>query len=110
MKTFIKKSGENDTKNSQRSYFLLLMFIVLFVIQGMAESDAAVEAKKNLEHESFLSYIFMIVGFIAIIAIAWFSAMKKKSGGNETNAHHHPTHHHHHHNIHDKRYGTHHAR
>lgn len=109
MKTFIKKSVENDTKNSQRSYFLLLMFMVLSVVQGMAESDAAVEAKKNIEHENILSYVFMVVGFIAIVAIAWFSAMKKKSGGNETGAHHPPTHHHHH-NIHDKRYGTHHAR
>ena len=87
---------------------LLFMFTVLSVVQSMAQSDALAEAQKNAEHQNTMSYIFMAVGFIVIIAIAWFS-VKNKSGTTTTH-HSNPTHSHHNHSSHDKRYGTHHAK
>lgn len=109
METFIEKSSKSDIQSRLRTFSLLLMFTVLSALQSMAQGDALTEAQKNAEQQNLMSYIFMAVGFVVIIAIAWFS-VKKKIG--ETGTHHHSPHHppHHHHSSHDKRYGTHHAR
>ena len=108
METFIEKSSKSDIKSRLRTTSLLLMFTVLSALQSMAQSDALTEAQKKAEQQNFMNYVFMAVGFVVIIAIAWFS-VKKKIG--ETGTHHHPPHHHHHpHSSNDKRYGTHHAR
>lgn len=107
METFIEKSSKINIKSMLKPS-LLFMFMVLSVIQSVAQSDELAEAQKKAEHQTFMSYIYMVVGFVLIIAIAWFS-VKKKSG--QTTVHH-PPHHHpgHHHSSHDKRYGTHHAK
>lgn len=108
METFIEKSSKSNIISRLRTISLLLMFTVLSALQSMAQGDALTEAQKKAEQQNFMSYIFMAVGFVAIIALAWFS-VKKKIG--DTGTHHHPpTKHHHHHSSHDKRYGTHHAR
>ena len=106
METFIEKSSNINMKGVLKPS-LLFMFMLLSVLQGMAESQELAEAQKNAEHQNFLSYVFMVMGFVVIIAIAWFS-VKKKAGETTTHHHHHP--HHHHHSSHDKRYGTHHAK
>jgi carbon starvation protein CstA len=107
METFLEKSSKTDTKSMLKPS-MLLVFMVLSALQSMAQSEAMTEVQKKAEHQEFLSYVFMVVGFVAIIAIAWFSV--KKKSGESTNHHHHPVHHHHHHGSHDKRYGTHHAK
>jgi heme/copper-type cytochrome/quinol oxidase subunit 2 len=107
METFIEKSSKNNTISNFKNAMLLIMLTVLSSVQCMAESNSFVKTKEELEHQTTMSYVYMIVGFVAIIAIAWFS-VKKKTGENQT--HNHPPVPHHHHSIHDKRYGTHHAK
>ena len=49
------------------------------------DSKALAEAKKKNEHDTFMRYIYMGLGFLAIISIALFSAFKKeKKGGGAT--------------------------
>ncbi|MGB3948447.1 MAG: hypothetical protein WBM13_10710 [Bacteroidia bacterium] len=109
METFIEKSFKTNRIGNFKSGALLILLTVFSFVQCMAESETFTKTKEQAEHETTMSYIYMIVGFVAIIAIAWFS-VKKSSSTQQT--HHHPpaSHHHHHHSIHDKRYGTNHAR
>ena len=69
-----------------------------------ADSKELAEAQEKAERYNMLSYIFMAVGFIAVIAIAWFF---RKT--NDTEVHEHHPHPHHHHSPNYKRYGTRHA-
>lgn len=108
METFIEKSSKNNTIGNFKNAILLIMLTVLSSVQCMAESNSFVKTKEELEHQTTMSYVYMVLGFVVIIAIAWFS-VKKKAGENQTQSHP-PVTHHHHHSIHDKRYGTHHAK
>lgn len=105
METFIEKSSKNNKGGNFQRIGLLSVLTVLSSVQCIAASETFTKTKEELEHETNMSYIFMVVGFLAIIAIAWFS-VKNKTGENQT--HHHPPVSHHHHSIYDKRYGTHH--
>ena len=108
METFIKNSSKNNRIGNFKNAMLLFMLMVLSCMQCMAESDALIKMKEDAEHRTQMGYVFMIGGFIVIMAIAWFS-VKKKKGENQQQQHP-PVAHHHHHSIHDKRYGTHHAK
>lgn len=114
METLTKKSEKKAVKSNWSSYSLLFSFIVLFVINSVAQGDAgstetALETQKNLAHKEFMSYVYMAVGFLLVIGIALFSVLKKKKGGNDT-IQGPPAVKHHHHSSYDKRYGSRHAR
>lgn len=50
------------------------------------DSKAIAEAKKKAEHDTFMGYIYMGLGFLAVVAIALFTTLRKeKNGSNETN-------------------------
>lgn len=108
METFIEKSSKNNRISNFKNSSLLIMLTVLSSVQCMAESSSFVKTKEELEHDASMSYVYMIAGFLAIIAIAWFS-VKKSASQNQAQSHP-PVTHHHHHSIHDKRYGTNHAK
>ncbi len=75
-------------------------------VNSTQESDSAAlaEAQKKADHDTFMTYLYMALGFFAILAIAWLTRGKEKKGGNEvpnTNAvKHNP-------GINDKKYGSH---
>jgi|GEM_PF-7096204 len=121
METVIKKIQENVEKSYLRLYSLLFSFMALVAINSMAQSDAktindikdsaaqvALEAQKSLQHETFMNYLYMAIGFCLIIGVAWFSGMKRKKGGNNTNQSSHIIKHNHrtNHSSYDKRYGS----
>ncbi len=117
MKTNIENCPKNVVKNDFKQYWLSVAALLFFAAKGLAEnaldpSQDATELAKNLEHQTSMSYVYMVIGFIVIIGVAWFSVVKSKgNNSSESPEHHHPNnHHHHHHNIHDKRYGTNRAR
>lgn len=113
METLTKKSEKNVVKSNWSSYSLLFSFIVLFAInslaQGSESAEVLLETQKNNAHNEFMSYVYMAVGFIAVIGIALFSVLKKKKGGNDT-IQGPPAAKHHHHSSYDKKYGSRHAR
>jgi hypothetical protein len=112
METLTKKSEKKGVKSNWSSYSLLFSFIVLFAINSMAQGDESaelLETQKNNAHNEFMSYVYMAVGFAAVIGIALFSVLKKKKGGNDT-IQGPPAMKHHHHSPYDKRYGSRHAR
>lgn len=105
--------NDSERKNLSSGLALTLLFLVFFAFHGMAQdisSEDALEAQKNLEHKAFMSYVYMVVGFIVIIGIAWFSVVKKKNGENDFSEKPHPKVKYHPHSIYDKRYGTNHAK
>ncbi len=109
METLTKKSEKKGVKSNWSSYLLLFSFIVLFAVNSMAQGDESsaeslLETQKNNAHKEFMSYVYMVVGFVAVIGIALFSVLKKKKGGNET-IQGPPAVKHHHHSSYDKRYG-----
>lgn len=114
METLTKKSEKNDLKSNWSSYSLLFSFMVLFALNSMAQGDEnsaelLLETQKNNAHNEFMSYVYMAVGFVAVIGIALFSVLKKKKEGNDT-IQGPPVVKHHHHSSYDKKYGSRHAR
>lgn len=110
METLTKKSEKKGIKSNWSFYSLLFSFIVLFAINSMAQDDAnsaelLLETQKNNAHKEFMSYVYMAVGFVAVIGIALFSVLKKKKGGNDT-IQGPPAAKHHHHSSYDKKYGS----
>jgi heme/copper-type cytochrome/quinol oxidase subunit 2 len=111
MKTSIENCPKNVVKTNFKYYWLSLATVLFFAATGLAEttltpSEEAAQLAKNLEHQTSMSYIYMVVGFVVIIGVAWLSVVKSKGNGSNESSEHHHTNHHHHHNIHDKRYGT----
>lgn len=114
MKTAIKEYQKNVVLKVIQPTALLLTTFLLSANNALAQSnlitsDAAAETTKNLEHQTNMSYVYMVIGFIVIIGVAWISVIKSKDGSSTSDTHHHPVNHHHH-DIHDKRYGTNRAR
>jgi len=110
METLIKKSEKNGVKSNWSLYSLLFSFIVLFASNSMAQGDEnsaelLLETQKNNAHKEFMSYVYMAVGFVAVIGIALFSVLKKKKGGSDT-IQGPPVVKHHHHSSYDKKYGS----
>ncbi|MDO9186593.1 MAG: hypothetical protein Q7W13_11340 [Bacteroidia bacterium] len=110
METLTKKSEKKGIKSNWSSYSLLFSFILLFAIKTMAQGDEnsaelLLETQKNNAHKEFMSYVYMVIGFVAVIGIALFSVLKKKKGGNHT-IQGPPAVKHHHHSSYDKRYGS----
>lgn len=115
METLTKKTEKRGVKSNWSSYSLLFSFIVLFAINSMAQGDEnsaelLLETQKNNAHKEFMSYVYMVVGFLLVIGIALFSVLKKKKGGNNDTIQGPPSVKHHHHSSYDKKYGSRHAR
>jgi len=55
-------------------------------VDSSQESDSAAlaEAQKKADHDTFMTYFYMTLGFLAILAIAWFTRGKEKKGEKET--------------------------
>ncbi len=114
METLVKKSERKNRKSNWRIYSILFSFLVLFAINGMAESESvkkentakkAIEDQKRIERQTFMSYVYMSVGFALIIGIAGaVSFRKRKKSATESGGNHHILKHHH--SSHDKRYGS----
>lgn len=118
MEALLNNFEKNSRKRILRSCALLSSFVVLFTINIFGEpaatndstrlhqtwngttwvkavqdddSKAIAEAKKKAEHDTFMGYLYMGLGFLAVMAIALFTTLKKeKNGGGE--AIHHPSH------------------
>jgi len=102
MNKFEKKHEEKSLKYGT----LFFLFMMCFTFSAIAQ-ESAQKTQKELEHSEFLSYVFMAVGLIAVICIAWYSTVKggKKGEQNDhpTTTPHHPVRHHHHHHDHHKK-------
>lgn len=44
------------------------------------DSAAIAEEQKKADHQTFMTYLYMTIGFLAILAIAWFTRGKEKKG------------------------------
>lgn len=59
--------------------------------------DAAKDLKEQLAHEEMMGYVYMVLGFGLVIAIAWFTNTRVQKRRNEEAAQKAAAHHHHHH-------------
>jgi len=82
--------------------FLLMMY---FTLSALAQNVQ--KTKEELEHNEFMSYVYMALGLIAVICLAWYSTVKGGKKGEKsdhpTTTPHHPVKHHHHHHDHHKK-------
>ena len=95
METLIKKSEKNGKRRSLKTSVLLFSFMVLFIINviGAINTENSLALSKEDEkaavaqaqHEEFMGYIYMALGFGAILGVAWFTVVgkKKKTGNSE---------------------------
>ena len=122
MKTLENKIQKNVGKSNWRFYSFLFSFMVLFVINTMAQSNdntaknlstgittSTTDVQKDRANQEFMSYVYMGIGIVVILGLALLGVAKKKRNGNDPSVNSHVVKHHHHHH-HDKRYGTGHAR
>ena len=102
MNIFEKKLEEKNLKLGA----LTFLFMVCFTVSAMAQQSVQ-KTTEELEHNEFMSYVYMALGLIAVICLAWYSTVKggKKGekGDQPKNTPHHPVKHHHHHHDHHKK-------
>ena len=115
MKTFTQESDKIIAKNNWRFFSVFFALMVLFAFSSIAQStdftQDALKTQEELQRNEFMSYVYMVLGFVFIIGIAWFSVKNKKEENDLSDKPPVLKHkQHHHHSIYDKRYGTNHAK
>ena len=99
---FEKKREGKYLKYSALSF----SFMMYFAFSAIAQSSMQ-KTKEELEHDEFMSYVYMALGLIAVICLAWYSTVKGGKKGEKsdhpTTTPHHPVKHHHHHHDHHKK-------
>lgn len=87
METASRQSGNSGEQRVKRSIGLLLFSLIYSAQQLAAQADiqnvkkslSAIEKEQDrLAHEEFMSYIYMTIGFLCVIAIAWFTTAYSK--------------------------------
>jgi hypothetical protein len=94
METFQKKFGNRHLMRSLRVSLLSFLFIFSFSLSSLADGDGpslsnlkknTAEGTKEIQairekqaREEFLSYVYMVVGFSIVIAIAWITTVKAR--------------------------------
>ncbi len=105
METLKLNFDKIQQKKAWRALSSFLFMMVVFTAQAMAEVNLA-EEKEKAAHNEFMSYVYMGVGFVLVIFIAFYTTMKGKKedkGGDEQKPiHHHPISHKHDH-LHGRR-------
>jgi heme/copper-type cytochrome/quinol oxidase subunit 2 len=99
METLSKKIVKNSLVKVFRDCILLLVLFITSAKNSFAQSNepslgnlkktgaAAAEELERIEHEEFMSYVYMVVGFSIVIAIAWISTVNaRKRSKAETEA------------------------
>ncbi|MDQ3047093.1 MAG: hypothetical protein M3R27_06055 [Bacteroidota bacterium] len=110
METKIKSMGKACGEKLFKTFILLCMSILLSTPNLMAQSDEpsvsnitkTLNAAKEAQRQEFLSYVYMVLGFAVVIAIAWFTnarvqknkktALEANAATNAHQAHHPPKH------------------
>lgn len=97
----------NPTANNDTNLLRQVWNGTAWVNASSQEDDSAAlaEAKKKADHQTFMTYLYMSIGFLAILAIAWFTRGKEKKGGSEMAGN--PNGVKHQHSSGDKKYGGH---
>ncbi|MCX6296574.1 MAG: hypothetical protein NTX97_11000 [Bacteroidetes bacterium] len=87
METLTKKLANKERRISWKQYFSFLLFTVILSINSFAQdlkniSNTLASIKAEQENIAFhekMSYVYMAIGLLAVIAVAWFStALSKK--------------------------------
>jgi hypothetical protein len=91
METLPVKSVKSSPAKVFRERFMLFVLTISSISTGFAQSDdgpslgnlkktgsAASEELKKIAHDEFMSYVYMVLGFSIVIAIAWISTVKAR--------------------------------
>ena len=83
MKKIIKRTCDRSLESFLRICMLVFLFLSTAVSRVMAQADVnnvkhsfsaiKTEMQEKQAHDEFMSYVYMVFGFGAVIAIAWFS-------------------------------------
>ena len=84
----LKETKKNGKEKSLKSCALLFSFMVLFTINVMgtintenslpSSKDDEKAAIAELQHQEFMNYIYMALGFGVILGVAWFTVVGKR--------------------------------
>ena len=88
METLIKKSQKNIGKRVFKATVLLFSILILSVVNATGQNnvkpsttDAAnaevIKAQKEADHQEFMNYLYMALGFGLIVGVAWFTVAGK---------------------------------
>ena len=94
METSSTKSVKCSIRGLYKSCLLLFVFILSSLNRLSAQADmeglkhslsTLKEEQEKIAHEEFMSYVYMVVGFSVVIAIAWISTVKARKRSKEEN-------------------------
>jgi hypothetical protein len=92
MENSVKISVTGRFGKAYRNCILLFMFIFSSAQNIIAQAEPSLSnVKKTLQlqekqaHDEFMSYVYMVVGFAIVIAIAWISTVKARKRSKEEN-------------------------
>ena len=83
MEPLIKITKESTGNKILKSFALLFLFIETLPYNAAAQADTSniskvLDAKRKADHEELMSYVYMTVGFIIVIGVAWFTTSLAK--------------------------------
>ena len=100
----LNEISKNAKSKLTKVSLLVVASVFATIDQSMAQSDPSVEniqkttseAKKIAQHEELMSYVYMVIGFGVVIAIAWFTNTRVQKRRTEEAAQKAAARHHHH--------------
>ena len=86
METNVKISAKSFTSTTYKVTMLFVLFAYSSIQQVAAQDLKNVkhnltniaEEQKNIAHQEFMSYVYMVLGFSGVIFIAWFSTVQAR--------------------------------
>ena len=86
METSIKQRVKCSVSRALKAC-LLFVFFIISGIERLSAQDlknlkhnltTIKDEQKNIAHQEFMSYVYMVLGFSVVIFIAWFSTVKAR--------------------------------
>ena len=101
----LKEISKNAKSKLTKVGLLVAASVFATIDQAMAQSDPSVEniqkttnaAKEIAQHEEIMSYVYMVIAFGVVIAVAWFTNTRVQKRRTEEAAQKAAARHHHHH-------------
>ena len=87
MKTAVNKITTVSLSSFSKAFFLFTGLFIAFSnsvlgqdLKNLKHSLGDIEKEqKNIAHQEFMSYVYMVLGFSVVIAIAWISTVKARN-------------------------------
>lgn len=87
METSSKKFGKGNLGKASRNCIMFCIFIMSAAQRAFAQADlknlkhslsSIKDEQEKIAHQEFMSYVYMVLGFAVVIAIAWITTVKAR--------------------------------